>query len=263
MDAIFNILNHYIDSHNSISTQNKIAQVLLNNLNTLSLKKLSDIAQEAHVSPASVIRFCQEIGYSDFTHFRKIVENNKICVNKTQKNMKLQAHIDNNTIDISTWLNTLYDLGNDVIAHFDHDSAKRIAKDIYNYKYVYIFGEGHSGLLADYLRMQLGYNKKIVHSRTSLNYDNPLSSQLNNTLGIIISQHGRTIETSPKLLSYLKENCNKVWIVTQENLDILLDYNLLIVPFESNGTIEFQIMITVMELITKYYDLISKDIINS
>lgn len=53
-------------------------------------------------------------------------------------------------------------------------------------------------------------------SMSGANYDEALTPCKDTTLSIVVSQHNRYLLSAPELLPYLRQNSDKVWLITQE-----------------------------------------------
>lgn len=259
MESVYNILNHFIYKDSNTGIKQIIAKEMLNRLNEIPEIKLEELANICDVSRSSIIRFCQELGFDDFTHFRKSVKSNFICIDKTRENLLPEiTNIENDEIDSNRLFTILNEIEGSIIDKVDHNQLKKIANDIYEFPYIYVYGDGFSNLIGEYLRLQLSYNNKFIQNRLNINQVENLPTQKNKTLGILISQHLRNFETSPRILNYLKENSDCVWLITHDENFIDNNIHILNAPSDTYANAEFHSMIFIVELISEYYKKLLK-----
>ena len=221
MDDIYNTLNNYLKSSKN-GVNETIARYMLVSLNKISHMRAADIAESCHTSAASVVRFCRELGYDGYIEFKDVVDD--YCQNVQDK--YLVPHIPLNILgtdseyedSLKKWTQLMQEFALCTILALDRERLMRLAKDILQYRYVYIFGIGLSAQIAEQLRITLARSGKIVLTVVSPDMDMPLTSSRNDTLSIVISQQGRFLGAEHGqrgLLEYLRKNCAKTWLVTQ------------------------------------------------
>ena len=84
-DTPSELLNDYLKGSNKSSINEEIARFFIAYLNEIPNLKITEIAEKCHVSTTSIIRFCRELGYLDFTDFKK-------CIEETNLNNKLRVY---------------------------------------------------------------------------------------------------------------------------------------------------------------------------
>lgn len=221
MDSAYNVLNRFLKASNRSGINEDLAKFMLSNLDAIPFMKLADIAEKCHVSTPSVIRFCRELGYEDYTDFKENVidywRNPSIEKNKSYSRPDVSAPREEYEAAVRVWLGQQYEYNARALMELDRDQVVRLAEDIMNYRHVYILGMGLAGLVAENIRLHLAQMGKIVITLAEPKYNISLTSDSISTLGIVITQHGRLLNNSGgKLLKYLNENCARTWIITQE-----------------------------------------------
>lgn len=175
--------------------------------------RVRDIAQNAHVSSSSVMRFIHRIGFSSFPEFKAYLKNDRLS--SQPKSKKMQFINENN---------------------FPKDIENRlmmVANAVYQSDNVTTLGMGESGFLAEYAARRmasLGFNTTAI---TEPFY--PLKAKLENTTNNIIFCYSVSGETS-ELIELINEFVNDddvivVCITSNENSTIakmsryVLSYN--------------------------------------
>lgn len=208
------ILNNYLKGNYKNSINEEIARYFIVYLADIPYMKLTEVAEKCHVSTPTVIRFCREIGFLDFTDFKKCVYDTNIA----NKKERYRDSFDNYSKDFDYYRDKIFDRNKEVIdsiLKLNLNKVDEIARDIAQYRYVYVLGTSLSMLVGEYLRIQLvGLDKNII-TLSSPKKDIPLSPVKEDTLGIVISQCNNYFESNHDVIPYLKSNCKKIWLITQ------------------------------------------------
>lgn len=221
MESVYNKLNGYLKGSSRFGINEGIARFLLAYLDAVPHMRLAEVAEQCHVSTPSVIRFCRELGYEDFTDFKQSVIRYQQSPTTDEAALRSEWDINGTAEEydafIRAWLTRQNEANIQVLLALDRAQIKRLASDIINYRYVYLFGIGLSGLVADHIRIHLAQFGKTAIALAEPQYGVALTPSPKDTLGIIITQHGRYLRNSSyDLLPYLKKNCAKRWVITQE-----------------------------------------------
>lgn len=211
-------LNDYLKGNYKNSINEEIARYFIVYLADIPNLKLAEVAEKCHVSTSTVIRFCREIGFLDFTDFKKCVQESNIA-NKTER---YRSSFSKFPKDLEYYRDKIILQNNkimDSILMLDLNKIDELAKDIFHYRYVYILGESLSILVGEYMRLQLvGLDKNII-TLSSPKMDLPLSLDKEETLAIVITQRNNYLESNPDIIPYLKNNCNKIWLITKSKTE--------------------------------------------
>ena len=264
MSCILKINNMYDDM---TDVDKKIADYINENKELITKLSVSELAQNANVSSASIVRFSRKLGYSGFGELKieiakdltlnskdysYIVKDSDIGINNIVNN------ITNKTIETITNTTKLNEL----------DTIEKSIEEIINAKNVYIFGVGGSALVAlDLQQKLLRINKPTI---TFLDSHNQLmvSSNLNkDDVAIAISYSGKSKEVI-KAIENAKSNGSKCISITkygENDLTNMCDINLFIPNIENKlreGAISSRIaMLTLIDII--YISIIQKDLEDS
>lgn len=130
-----------VDVNNLTSSEQIIYQYFKDNLHSIIYLSLSDICKELYVSNATVIRFCQKIGFKGFNELKFQLKNELNLTNKSTNAWDTIPHR-------ASILKDFIDDINDKI-------IEQICSEIKNHKSIYIYGRNMSSLPAKYLQSML------------------------------------------------------------------------------------------------------------
>lgn len=130
-----------VDVNNLTSSEQIIYQYFKDNLHSIIYLSLSDICKELYVSNATVIRFCQKIGFKGFNELKFQLKNELNLTNKPTNAWDTIPHR-------ASILKDFIDDINDKI-------IEQICSEIKNHKSIYIYGRNMSSLPAKYLQSML------------------------------------------------------------------------------------------------------------
>ena len=129
-------------------SETKVAQYILENYDSEELLKynVSELAKNADVSDATIIRFCRSIGCTGYQDFKVNVAKDLIPREK-QLDPNVEHGDDTKTICTKIFTAEINVL-NDTLAELDFDLIDEIAEQINNARNLYIFGTGGSQIVA-------------------------------------------------------------------------------------------------------------------
>lgn len=179
--------------------------------NTLKDLKLTDVANELHVSPSMITRVCKKLGFDGFSEYKlhlKYTEED----NQKVKNEKLNYLLD--YFQRSTTESSISEI-------------KTVANEIVNSSEVLFFGLGLSSAIAKYAALlfnRKGFRTAFVDDM-SWRLDNIYDSK---TLAIILTVSGETEEVNKVILN-LKTKDIKVVVISNSEISTaakLADYSI-------------------------------------
>ena len=247
-------------------TDKKIVDYINENKQNISKLSVSQLAQNAEVSSASIVRFSRKLGYSGFGELKIEIEKDLITMSNNYSYIEKDCekslnNVINNityksieTITQTTKLNSLENLEESI-------------KELINAKTVYIFGVGGSALVSLDLQQKLiRINKPTV---TSLDSHTQQMSSLNITkddVAIGISYSGRSKEIIKSIQNAKTKGakCISITKYGENALNRISDINLFVPNIENNlreGAISSRIaMLTLIDII--YISMIQEDLDN-
>lgn len=149
-----------------------IYKYILNNKEKVVYMTIRELADEIHVSTATILRFCKKNGFSGFSEFKTYIKN----VTKEERTSTAFEKIDS----FDEFLNNLEDINSQI---------ERLRKVIKNKETILFIGIGSSGAMAAYAAKYMSYFGKF-----SIHIDDPFypinTKSLENTLAVAISVSG-------------------------------------------------------------------------
>lgn len=257
MELIQNSLNSYLRGSSRIGTNQIIARYLLAYLDEIPNMRLAEVADACHVSSPSVIRFCREIGFEDFTDFKnRILDDKRSYQDNADGTVQLDIRGTESEYrrSVALWGRRIVEQTTSTFLALDKQKIERLAADILRYRYVYLFGMSLANVFTEYLRILLIFRDKTISALNVPNYQAVLSPDKSDTLGVIVSQHGRFLKSEPQLMDYMKKNCDRVWLITQETGDstFIKDENhTLFVLGDKSPSIELRNILSAAELLSE------------
>lgn len=218
MENIAKLLNDYIKSAKVRSLNLDIAHYMLMHIDVLADMRVSDIAEQCHVSSPSVIRFCRELGMEDYKDFRYTLKlQNELNVIDNMHTDNCALAVDDTTIyrsNVSEWIDGIAKSMKGDLLSVDKEGIIRLADDIMKYNTVVFYANGLSTLMGDYLNMRLGFQKKPIISLSSIDERRKMPENKKKTLVVLVSQYGRLLERANEFMPYLEKHADKIWLVT-------------------------------------------------
>ncbi|MBB6217362.1 DNA-binding MurR/RpiR family transcriptional regulator [Anaerosolibacter carboniphilus] len=216
----------------------KLANYILehtHDIYNLSVQSLADLSQ---TSPASVVRFCQKIGYEGFQEFKIALvkdisqsQNNDeiiyedITIHDSVREI-MQKISQENTIAIENTLKLM-----------DETEIERAIEAIANGRDIYIYGVGASGLVA----MDFQYKLMRIKKKVSMYLDShtQLASSVHigkEDVAIGISYSGKTLETYKAMEMARKKGAITIAITKygKNPLSEIADINIQVAGMENN-----------------------------
>ena len=264
MSCILKINNIYSDM---TDVDKKIANYINENKELISKLSVSELAESANVSSASIVRFSRKLGYGGFgelkieiakdlilksNDYSYIVKDSDAGINNIVNN------ITNKTIEAITNITKLNEL----------DIIEKSIKEIINAKNVYVFGVGGSALVAlDLQQKLLRINKPTItflDSHTQLMVSSNLDKD---DIAIGISYSGKSKEVIKSIENAKNKGakCISITKYGENDLNKICDINLFVPNIENKlreGAISSRIAIlTLIDII--YISMIQKDLDSS
>ncbi len=129
---IFNLINSFLPE--LTNSERKVAQLILNERENLTNMTILDIAQNAKVSEASVIRFCNRVG------FKKLIDL-KIQI---AKDSSVSLDLSSNTSQLDDFINVV----KNTESLLDHEKIVQAVDIIEQANYIFFYGVAASGISA-------------------------------------------------------------------------------------------------------------------
>ncbi|MEC9490160.1 MAG: MurR/RpiR family transcriptional regulator [Halanaerobiales bacterium] len=197
------------------TTEEKIADYILNNKEEVAQLSVKELAQLADSSPASVVRFSKKIGYQGFQDFKiALIKDLQEAENKIQTRVYDDIAVDDEIEEIMEKLaHDNIKVIKNTINLLSPAELKKAVKAVENANNVYIFGIGASGLVAKDLQYKLMRIKKTViyYSDTHAQLASAANIE-SEDLAIAISYSGESLEVYEALKTAKKRGAETIAI---------------------------------------------------
>lgn len=132
--------------HLLTQTEMKIADYVLNNYESILKNNISELAENAGVSDASVVRFCKSLGYKGYQDF-KVNAARDVLPKDRHFNPALEESDDDETICEKIFASEITVLKR-TLSSLNMDTLKEISNKMYQANRIIFFGSGGSLLVA-------------------------------------------------------------------------------------------------------------------
>lgn len=197
-------------------SEKKLADYIIDNLDTVSNLSASELANYAETSPASVIRFSRKLGYEGFQEL-KISVAKDVALNNVNEEKVYEAVTVNDSINDIIHKISMQNIHaiEDTIKLLDEESVGNAIETMRSAKHIYLYGVGASALVAK----DLQYKLVRIDVPVSMYMDShtQLASAVNikeNEVAIGISHSGKTLEIY-KALEMAKQTGAKTISITK------------------------------------------------
>lgn len=201
------ILSHF-DISKLTSNEKLIYDYFVNNIYSLPRMTLSEICSNIYVSNATVVRFCQKLGFKGYNEFKFALRNS------------LKDSVDHDSIwkIIPHQISVLKDFRENI----KPNDIQLIADYIIKYKPLYIYGRNISSIPAQYLHsviLSLDIPCILIDWIDSLN---SLSSSIHeDSLMILFTNYGREDDYVSIIENCYSRNAKIIWISSEDVNDNL------------------------------------------
>jgi len=261
MSCILKINNIY---DNMTDVDKKIANYINENKGLITKLSVSELAQNANVSSASIVRFSRKLGYNGFGELKIEIAKDLTLNSKNYSYIVKDSDVGINSIVNNITSKTIETITNTTKLN-ELDTIEKSIEEIINAKNVYVFGVGGSALVAlDLQQKLLRINKPTItflDSHTQLMVSSNLDKE---DVAIAISYSGKSKEVI-KAIENGKSNGAKCISITkygENDLNKLCDINLFVPNIENKlreGAISSRIaMLTLIDII--YISIIQKNL---
>ena len=216
------ILNH-VNSTNGFDYV--IAEYLLRNLDKDNLS-ISQIAEDCHISKASVTRFAQSLGYEGFGELKRDYDTIQYEREELQLDLRVKSRA-NKTTNLTAELQSEFvQVAKDFqkfSEQIDFDAIEHLCDLIYNAKDVYIISTLIPEKIGQILQSTLLNSGKIAHSFPSINQQFAIPNMITkDDIALFISLEGSHVSQREMTLSITNAAATSV-LITQ-NPEMKLSY---------------------------------------
>lgn len=202
MQIIQQIQEHYPSLTKS---EKKVADYILSSGEKIVYHTMNDVKQATRVGDATIVRFCQKLGFSGFSDLKIEIAKEDFSKHKTSR--KSDQFFD----DVAENLKHAIDQTSELV---DAQAIAEVVRRLHEATNIYIFGVGSSGQSAEEFEkmlLRVGVHGKAV---TDPHFQAQIASSLGATdLVIAFSLTGRTKDTF-ETITIAKENQVPVVVIT-------------------------------------------------
>lgn len=216
MSCIFKIKEGF---NSFTNTEKKLANYILKNKEEVINLSAQELADNADISPAAVVRFSKTLGYKGFTALKVDLAKDR---NEIENDTSVIISEDDSINDIirKVKVSNISSI-DETIELLNSDTIKKIIEAMINAKRIYLFGIGASGIVAmDLQQKLLRINKNTLYQ---MDPHTQITSSVHITdedIAIGISYSGETKEVNIPL-KIAKENGAKTVAITRYNKNSL------------------------------------------
>lgn len=192
-----------------------VYQYVVSNLEEVSEMTIRELSNSCHVSTASILRFCNKLGFSGYSELRYVIK---------QKLNEYDSQVIEEFFESSVHINNFLKRVNKENYRKTLEPAIEM---IINARHIVFSGIGTSGILGEYGSRCFTNMKMNAYSILDPFYPIPPRG-LENTLAIIISVSGETVQMIEKLEDFKLYGAKVLSITNNEESTIsrMADYNL-------------------------------------
>jgi len=261
MKNLFYRLIIFLDTAAENDTNYNIAWFMANNFYRIADMRISELASECFVSPATISRFCRALGYENFAHLKQecytFHSNDKKFNNLIR--IPLETMKDNPEQATKDYVNQVIQHVSSLPETLDWKEVDATLKLIHDSDSVAFFGTQFSQSAALHFQTDLLMLEKFTMAYMDVSRQLECAQSLNkDSVAIIITVNGYFTGSGFKILQYIKKSGCKVILMTcNTELDIKIPVDHRIILGESpNRKTGKHTLLTVVELMSlRYYSL--------
>ena len=261
MKNLFYRLIIFLDTAPENDTNYNIAWFMANNFYRISDMRISELASECFVSPATISRFCRALGYENFAHLKQE------CYTFHSNDKKF-----NNLINIpvetmkSNPQKATQEYVNQILEHVSYlpqvldwkeiDASLRL---IHDSESIAFFGTQFSHSAALHFQTDLLMLEKFTMAYMDSSRQLECAKELTEkSVAVIITVNGYFTDSGFKILQYLKKSGCKVILITNNpgiDIKIPVDHTVLLGKVQNRKTGKHTLLTLVELMSLRYYCL--------
>ncbi|BFK22823.1 hypothetical protein F300043A5_11180 [Massilimicrobiota timonensis] len=261
MKNLFYRLIIFLDTAQENDTNYNIAWFMANNFYRIANMRISELAAECFVSPATISRFCRALGYENFAHLKQECYTFHSHDKKFNNliNIPLETMKDHPQLATQQYIQQVIQYISDLPEFLDWNEVDAILKLIHDSDSVAFFGTQFSQSAALHLQTDLLMLEKFTMAYMDSSRQLECAKQLTpNSVAIIMTVNGYFTNSHSKLLQYLKKSgCQVVLITCHPHLDLKIPvHHQLVLGRSKNRKTGKHSLLTAVELMSlRYYCL--------
>lgn len=261
MKNLFYRLIIFLDTAAENDTNYNIAWFMANNFYRIANMRISELANECFVSPATISRFCRALGYENFAHLKQecytFHSNDKKFNNLI--NISLETMKDNPKLATEQYANQVIQHISTLPEVLNWKEIDATLELIHDSEIVAFFGTQFSQSAALHFQTDLLMLEKFTMAYMDSSRQLECAKSLKkDSVAIIITVNGNFSKSGYKILQYIKKSGCKVVLMTcnsELDLKIPVDHRIQLGKSHNTKTGKHTLL-TVIELMSiRYYSL--------
>ena len=208
MKNLFYRLIIFLDTAQENDTNYNIAWFMANNFYRIANMRISELAAECFVSPATISRFCRALGYENFAHLKQECYTFHSHDKKFNNliNIPLETMKEHPQLATQQYIQQVIQYISDLPEFLDWNEVDAILKLIHDSDSVAFFGTQFSQSAALHLQTDLLMLEKFTMAYMDSSRQLECAKQLtSNSVAIIMTVNGYFTNSHSKLLQYLND----------------------------------------------------------
>ena len=266
MKNLFYRLIIFLDTAQENDTNYNIAWFMANNFYRIANMRISELAAECFVSPATISRFCRALGYENFAHLKQECYTFHSHDKKFNNliNIPLETMKEHPQLATQQYIQQVIQYISDLPEFLDWNEVDAILKLIHDSDSVAFFGTQFSHSAGLHFQTDLLMLEKFTMAYMETQRQIECARSLDrNSVAIIMTVNGFYLKSNTKVLQYLKKaHCKVVLITNNPGIDIGIDvdYTIILGDSKQRKTGKHTLLTTVELMSLRYYSLYYPDV---
>lgn len=261
MKNLFYRLIIFLDTAQENDTNYNIAWFMANNFYRIADMRISELASECFVSPATISRFCRTLGYENFAHLKQecytFHSNDKKFNNLI--NIPLETMKSNPATATQEYVNQVIHYLSGLPKTLDWKEVDATLELIHDSDSVAFFGTQFSQSAALHFQTDLLMLEKFTMAYMDSSRQLDCAKELtSDSVAIILTVNGYFTGSGYKILQYIKKSGCKVVLMTCNpdlNLKIPTNHTILLGEAKNHKTGKHSLLTAVELMSLRYYSL--------
>lgn len=261
MKDLFYRLIIFLNTASEKDTNYNIALFMANNFYRIANMRISELAEECYVSPATISRFCRALGYENFAHLKQECMSFHADTKKFNNlvNIPLSLMKEKPTTATAEYVKQIIATLNQMPQTLDWKVIDQVLKLIHDTKNVFMFGTQFSNSAAIHFQTDLLMLEKFSLAYMDGEKQLECAKKLKkDDLALIFSVNGNYAIGNFKTLQYIRKSGCQTALITCQGADAMhipIDYTIKI-GHAADGKTGKHALLTAVELMSlRYYTL--------
>lgn len=219
--AARSILLRFINNQKKQDNNYFIAQIMLENFDSIPQMTIYDLAEKCFVSTSAISRFVKLINFESFTDFKSVVEKEIDISNDYSKKMLFSQSIKNTDFVTEYTENVIANL-DFVKKNIQINQIEKIINNLHDCPEIAVFGLEFASFLGQHFQNKMASMNKIVQVGFTKNEQLKIVDGMNSGgIALVFSMEGGYFYFSEKVVTELKKKNIKIIVFTFKNSPII------------------------------------------